>query len=126
MLIQATFALGFGLLSSCSKSHEEVRPAATQQSANNVPCETCPPDDGDNGGGGDVPCGAPDSGTSARLVRQATLYARDRGWTQIQVIVGTEGCNYVYPFSINYVHNGLATWTSGMYDANSNTVTVGN
>lgn len=129
-LIQSAFALGLGLLSSCSLTPDAPKPATPQQSANNVPCETCPPGGGgDDGGGGYQPtCVAPTSAYSSRIVREARLYAIGKAWTDISVTVGTIGCDDVYPFSIDFKKrvNGVwvATWTSGTYDIANGTISV--
>ncbi|WP_143069908.1 hypothetical protein [Hymenobacter actinosclerus] len=111
--------LGMLALASCSITPEAAAPITAKQSANSVAPE-CPGGDcsgGGSGGGSTSPCVAPTSTISARIKREAFLYARQMNWTPEQVIIGTEGCNGVYPFSLEFIRDrdGKALWVGGRY-----------
>ncbi|RPD46185.1 hypothetical protein DNI29_14355 [Hymenobacter sediminis] len=130
-LAQALFALGTFILGSCSVTPEPAAPLTAKHSANNAP-PYCPDGDcpsgggGGGGGGGTTPtCVAPTSTIKSRITREANLYARSRGWIPTAVIVGIEGCDGIYPFSLEFTtQSGVNSWVGGRYNAASNTIDV--
>ncbi|MDU0370716.1 hypothetical protein ACFPAF_09955 [Hymenobacter endophyticus] len=121
-LVQTVLAAGSLLLASCSLTPESVAPVSAKQSANNVapycPDGDCPSGGGGTGGGGYTPtCVAPTTTIRARIVREARLYAYGRSWEPTNVIVGTQGCDGVYPFSLEFrTQDGTESWVGGRYN----------
>ncbi|RSK42700.1 hypothetical protein [Hymenobacter perfusus] len=128
----ARFALVLGsvALGSCSIVPEAATPSSSTQSANNVapicPDGDCPPGGGGGTGGGYTPtCVAPTSTIRARIVREARLYAYGRSWEPLNVIVGTQGCDGIYPFSVEFrTQNGVESWVGGRYNVNTGEIDV--
>ena len=120
-LVQSILAAGSLLLAGCSLAPDSVAPVGAKQSANNVapycPDGDCPGGGGTGGGGYTPTCVAPTSTIRARIVREARLYAYGRSWVPTNVIVGTQGCDGVYPFSIEFTtQNGIESWVGGRYN----------
>lgn len=126
-LVQSILAAGSLLLASCSLTPDSVAPVAAKQSANYVvpycPDGDCPSGGGDTGGGGTggggytPTCIAPTYAIQTRIVREARLYAYGRNWVPTNVIVGAEGCDGVYPFSLEFrTQSGITSWVGGRYN----------
>ncbi|MET4107349.1 hypothetical protein [Hymenobacter sp. UYP22] len=120
-LVQTVLAAGSLLLASCSLTPESVAPVSAKQAANNVapycPDGDCPSGGGGGGGGYTPTCVAPTTTIRARIVREARLYAYGRNWEPTNVIVGTQGCDGVYPFSLEFrTQDGTESWVGGRYN----------
>lgn len=121
-------ALMTGLLSSCSLSPEPASPKSVAQSANNVPCETCPPVDPPYDGGGE--CIAPNETIKSGIKAYVTKALRLNGWTRVTTITPPDGITYglgcggVYVFSVDVIAGGRSTYASGTYDSGTGQYTL--
>lgn len=127
---QAALALLTGLLSSCSLSPEPASPKSVTQSANNVPCETCPPVEPPYPGGGGE-CVAASQTIRNGIKAYVTKAIRLNGWTRVTTITPPDGITYglgcggVYVFSVDILEaNGHATYASGTYDSGTGQYTL--
>lgn len=126
----AVLALATALLSSCSITPEPASPKSVVQTANSVPCETCPPVDPPSGGDGGE-CVAPTQSIKDRIRAYVVKNVPLMHWTRVTTITPPDGityglgCSGVYMFSVDIIDEyGRSTYASGTYDSGTGQYTL--
>ena len=129
---QLAAALALGLLSSCSLTPESAAPKTVVQSADNVPCETCPPTDPQPND--PEPCVEPSQTIKDKIKAYVAKELRLRSWQRVTTHVPPDGITYglgcngpygVYLFSVDITDEyGRDRYASGTYDAGTGQFTL--